>query len=110
MIFSREGNTVILTQERATIPELVVKIHDSYDKLKHNNLIVNLSSLGEISKGALDEFLQVSKTHQSGNQSFILVTSNVALDDVSENIVVVPTLQEAHDIIEMEDMERDLGI
>ncbi len=110
MIFSREGNTAILTQERASIPELVVKIQESYEKLEHNNLIVNLSSLREISEGALDEFLQVSKRHRLGNQSFIIVSPKVDLDTISEEIVVVPTLQEAHDMIEMEEMERDLGI
>ena len=66
--------------------------------------------MGDISKGALDEFLQVSKTHNSGNQSFVIVSSKVDLESVSSKIVVVPTMQEAHDLIEMEDMERDLGI
>ncbi|MEG1239581.1 MAG: ribonuclease Z, partial [Flavobacterium sp.] len=30
-------------------------------------------------------------------------------DEVSEEIIVVPTLQEGFDIIEMEEIERDLG-
>ena len=31
------------------------------------------------------------------------------LDQMPDEIVVVPTLHEAYDIIEMEDIERDLG-
>ena len=31
------------------------------------------------------------------------------LDEMPDEIVVVPTLQEAFDVIEMEDIERDLG-
>jgi len=38
-----------------------------------------------------------------------MVSNKVNLDDVPEALVVVPTIQEAHDMIEMEDMERDLG-
>jgi len=38
-----------------------------------------------------------------------LVCNAIDLDDTPEEIVVVPTLQEAFDIIEMEEMERDLG-
>lgn len=110
MIFTREGNTVLLTQERATIPELVAKIVESYEKIDDDNLIVNLTSLGAIADGALDEFLQVSNKHRNANKSFVIVSSKVNLEAVSEDIMVVPTLQEARDIIDMEEMERDLGI
>jgi len=33
----------------------------------------------------------------------------VDLDEMPDEIVVVPTTQEAYDIIAMEDIERDLG-
>ncbi|KAG1649364.1 Aspartate carbamoyltransferase [Nymphon striatum] len=56
------------------------------------------------------EFLELSKSHKATNKSFVVVTDKVAYDEVPEEIVVVPTLQEARDIIEMEEIERDLGI
>jgi len=34
----------------------------------------------------------------------------LSYDEVPEEISVVPTLQEAKDLIEMEEIERDLGI
>jgi len=39
-----------------------------------------------------------------------LVSSAVALDDIPEEISMAPTLQEARDIIEMEEIERDLDL
>ena len=36
-------------------------------------------------------------------------TENIDYNAVSSNLIVVPTLLEAHDIIEMEEIERDLG-
>lgn len=110
MIFSREENTVLLTQERASIPQLVSKIEESYDKIKNDNVIINLSSLGDIPDGGVDEFLQVSKRHRKTKKSFVIVTSKVNLERISDEITVVPTLQEAYDLIEMEEIERDLGI
>lgn len=109
MIFSRIENTVVITQERATIPELVKKITEIYDTLNSNNIVVNLISLDELSESDIVEFLQISNAHRE-KQSFVLVSSKVDLDAIPDEIIVVPTLQEAHDIIEMEDMERDLGL
>jgi hypothetical protein len=39
----------------------------------------------------------------------VLVADNVNFNAVPKNIILVPTLLEAHDIIEMEEIERDLG-
>ena len=40
----------------------------------------------------------------------MLVTGKVPYDEVPDEICVVPTIQEARDIIEMEEIERDLEI
>ena len=109
MIFSKKENISILTQERATIPELVEKINKSYKKIENDNIVVNLTSLKKISSDDIVEFLQISNTHRAAKHSFVIVNNSVNLDDTPDDIVVVPTLQEAFDIIEMEEMERDLG-
>jgi len=38
------------------------------------------------------------------------VTNKVSYDDVPEEMCVVPTIQEANDLIEMEEIERDLEL
>jgi len=50
MIISQNGNISIITQEKATLIELVKKIQVLYPKFKNNNIIVNLTSLGPIDK------------------------------------------------------------
>ncbi|WP_353778695.1 ribonuclease Z [Winogradskyella sp. 3972H.M.0a.05] len=110
MIFSKDGTTTIITQERATIAELVRKIQETYSKVKYDNIIVNLSSLGKVSLEQIIEFLQVSNEHRGSKRSFVIVTNKISIDDIPDELVVVPTLQEAYDIIEMEEMERDLGL
>lgn len=109
MIISKEENNTIITQERATIPELVVKINESYDKICNDNIIVNLTSLKKITLEDIIEFLQISNTHRRAKHSFVIVSDAIEIDEVPDELVVVPTLQEAFDIIEMEEMERDLG-
>ena len=110
MILSQDGNISIITQERATIIELVKKIKTLYPKFKNNNIIVNLTSLGLINISDIVEFLQISNTHRASKQSFVIVSNKINIEEPLDEVIVVPTLQEAYDIIEMEDMERDLEL
>jgi len=109
MILDQNGNISIITQEKATIVELVEKIQSIYKKVKNDNIIVVLSTLKSLDLSDILEFLQISNTHRAAKKSFVVVTEKINIDLVPDEIIVVPTLQEAHDIIEMEEMERDLG-
>tara|TARA_R110002050_G_scaffold213432_3_gene349661 strand:+ start:3080 stop:3415 length:336 start_codon:yes stop_codon:yes gene_type:complete len=110
MILDQDGNISIITQEKATIIELVKKINDIYYKLKNDNIIVNLTSLSKLRLGEVSEFLELSNRHRDANHSFVIVSDGISTDDdTPDEIIVVPTMQEAYDIIEMEEIERDLG-
>ena len=50
-----------------------------------------------------------TQIHKKAKKSFIIVTSDLDHNAVSEKLAVVRSIQEAHDIIEMEEIERDLG-
>lgn len=109
MILDQNGNISIITQEKATIVELVKKIQVLYPKFKNDNVIVSLTSLKALNLDDIIEFLEISNTHRGAKHSFVIVTDKIDLNIVPDEIIVVPTMQEAHDIIEMEEMERDLG-
>lgn len=109
MIFNKEGSTTIITQEKTTIVEFVNGIESKYDSLKNDNIIINLFSLKQISVEDIHEFLLLSKKHKIAKRSFVIVNDKIAYDDVSSQITIVPTLQEAYDLVEMEEIERDLG-
>jgi hypothetical protein len=52
--------------------------------------------------------LQLSEQHKR-QKSFIIVISDLDYNAVPDTLTVVPSILEAHDIIEMEEIERDLG-
>ncbi|MEX0313948.1 ribonuclease Z [Flagellimonas sp.] len=110
MIFDKEGTTTIVFQEKTSLKTFLDNLRKGYPKIKHDNIIVNLFSFSKLSAGDVLEFLDISTTHRSTNKSFILVTSKVSYDEIPDEINVVPTIQEAKDLIEMEEIERDLGI
>jgi hypothetical protein len=109
MIFDTDGTTTIITQEKTSVIELVKKLEVLYERYKNDNLIVSLTSLNKIPLEHIVEFLQISNKHRKAKHSFVIVTDKVNLDKMPDEIVVVPTMQEAYDIIEMEEIERDLG-
>lgn len=109
MIFDKEDSITIITQEKVSVVELVKKLGVLYERFKHDNVIISLTSLKPIPLQEISEFLQISNNHRKANHSFIIVSDKVNLDDMPDELVVVPTIQEAYDIIEMEEMERDLG-
>lgn len=110
MIFDKEGNTTIVFQENISLSTFLTNLNKAYERLKHNHIVVNLFSFDKLNKNDILEFLELSNRHRSARKSFVLVTEKVSYDDVPEEICLVPTIQEAKDIIEMEEIERDLDI
>ncbi len=110
MIFEREGNSTIVYQENIPLLKFVENLKSAYEKLKNDHIIVNLFSFSRLSADEILEFLELSNTHRKAKKSFVLVTDKVSYDEVPDEISLVPTIQEAMDLIEMEDIERDLEL
>jgi hypothetical protein len=55
-------------------------------------------------------FQQLSEALSVKGLTFVLVSEQLTYDDLPESIFLCPTLEEAHDLIEMEAIQRDLGL
>lgn len=110
MLIDHIDNTTIITQEKVAIKDLISKVNTIYNSLENKNIIINLVSLDTISNTDVIDFLQLSNLHRKAKHSFVLVSDKIDIENAPEELLIVPTLQEAHDIIEMEEMERDLGL
>ena len=110
MIFDKHGTTTIVFQEHISLKKFLANLNNAYPKISKDNLIINLFSFKKLSANDILEFLHISNKHRSTRRSFVLVTNKVSFDEVPEEICLVPTIQEAKDIIEMEEIERDLGL
>ena len=54
-------------------------------------------------------FSELSKKHIQSKKSFVLVLQNIDFNKIPTSLLVVPSLLEAQDIIQMDEIERDLG-
>ncbi len=110
MIFDKEDNTTIVLQENASLKTFLINLNEAYGKIKNDHIIVDLFSFSRLTAGDVLELLEISNSHRKAGKSFVIVTDKVTYDEVPEEICVVPTIREARDIIEMEEIERDLDL
>jgi len=83
---------------------------ENYLNFKDINLILNFSNNLNIDLNEILLFSQISDQHKKNDKSFVIVSKNIENDKLPNELIIVPTLEEAEDIIELEDIERDLGI
>ena len=92
----------------------ILKFHqdftEKYINFKDVNLILDFSNIINLELQEILLFSQNNKVHKINNKSFVLVVNGIKFDHLPDKMVVVPTLTEAKDIIELENIERDLGI
>ncbi|WP_340076496.1 ribonuclease Z [Leptobacterium sp. I13] len=109
MVFDKQGNTTIITKEPGSIETFLSKYKASYPEFKNDHIILNLFSFDAFEQETIAAFLQLSEAHKKHKKSFVMVTDKITYEELPDMLIVVPTIQEAHDVIEMEEIERDLG-
>ncbi len=110
MKIENHSNYVILEDEKDDIKDFASFIEAQIpNKYKGQNVVLNLLKYDTLTLPDLLLFLKTSNLHRKTKQSMVFVNDAIDVDDVPYEMIVVPTLQEAADIIEMEEIERDLG-
>lgn len=109
MKVTEKDNYVILEDEKNDVKEFASFLDYVHQHYKDQNLVVDILKYGNLQLDELLSFLELSNKHRKAKKSFILVNDTINIDPVPDEIMVVPTLQEAEDIIQMEEIERDLG-
>ncbi len=110
MLFDTDGNITIVLQEKVSLQTFLKNLKEAYPRFRKNHLIINLFSLGKLGTDDILEFLELSNSHRAEGRSFVLVSDTLSYNDLPDEICAVPTLQEARDIVEMEEIERDLDL
>lgn len=109
MKITRKGTTTILQDNKKNFKTFLSNIGKDYDEYKSQNLVLDISLDDSICVADVINCKEIAKKHTQTNHSFVIVSAILDYDSLPQHIIVVPTLQEAFDIIEMEEIERDLG-
>lgn len=82
----------------------------AYKHIKDKNLVINLLKYGDLSLDQLLTFLKLSNKQRKKNKSFVIVNDTINIERIPDELAVVPTLPEAADYIEMEELQREFGL
>lgn len=93
-----------------TIFDFFEEFNENYTNFKSENIILDFSRNISIDLKEILLFSQKSKEHKNNNKSFVIVCNGIKFDELPNELIAVPTFKEAEDIIDIEDIERDLGI
>ncbi|MBF4518408.1 ribonuclease Z [Flavobacterium sp. ANB] len=109
MKVDQKGHTVIIKNTQGDVNSFLEKVTQQFKTFEKQNIIIDLSSDSNLSESDLKLFLPLSKQQKKAKKSFVIVVSELDFNAISDKLTVVPSLLEANDIIEMEEIERDLG-
>ncbi|WP_330441596.1 ribonuclease Z [Flavobacterium sp. C4GT6] len=108
MKVDEKGHTVTIKDTQGDINSFREKIEGEYNSFKNLNIILDVTQ-DTLGLNDVLSFLLLSNKHRKAKKSFVMVVSDFDFNEVPDEMIVVPTVLEAHDIIEMEEIERDLG-
>ncbi|MBS1535036.1 MAG: ribonuclease Z [Bacteroidetes bacterium] len=109
MKVDQKGHTTTIKDTQGDLAAFLTKLNHEHKSFQKQNLIVDLLAYPSLAVARVNEFADLSKLHLKGKKSFVVVADCDDFNAVKNKLTVVPTLLEAHDIIEMEEIERDLG-
>jgi len=105
----KKTNFTILRDEKNDVKDFASFLLRIIDKFSDENLVIDIEKYGQLTLDELLGFLKPSVEHYKNKRSFIIINDAINIDDVPVELRVVPTMQEAEDMIQMEEIERDLG-
>ena len=97
-------------EAESTLMDFFSELKENLSIFKNSNLILDFSEIVNTDVKKILLFSPLSGKQKELNRSFVIVSQGINADEIPEELLVVPTIQEAIDIIEMENIERDLGI
>lgn len=109
MKVDQKGHTVCIRDTQGDLESFLMKVTHEYKSFEKHNIIIDIRIHSNLSVKEINSFIPLSKIHKKSKKSFVVVTTDLDYNAVSDKLAVVRSLLEAHDIIEMEEIERDLG-
>lgn len=109
MKISTQDNYLLIENDKEALAGFSSDLTKAHSEFQDKNVVIDLTSYKNSKAEDLLAFLEISNIHRSHNRSFVIVNDALGIDDLPEELVVVPTLQEAEDMIQMDEIQRDLG-
>ncbi len=110
MKVTQKENYRILEDDKGDIVAFATYLSKNHTEFKNDNVVANVLDKEDIDVKDLLLFLEISNLHRLQKKSFVIASRPFSLEaQLPDELVVAPTLREAEDIVNMEELERELG-
>ncbi len=109
MRFENRGDYVLFTSEVYDFKKFFDYFTVDHSKFVENNVIINLSSKLKVQESDISLFLKYADLHNENGTTFVMIYPSINVDNFPETFNIVSTLVEAEDVLEIENIQRDLG-
>lgn len=109
MTITKTEKYTLLKPQEGSIKLFFESFKNNFSEFEGQHLILDFSEIINTKVKDLLLFLNLSNEHREKSTSFVFIVTGVDIDEIPDEINVVPTIIEAVDIIEMDAFERDLG-
>ena len=106
-ITTKEAYIVFRTDKKSKFKGILKRFEELKTTYKESNIIIDFSNT-VVNEIELELFKEISMEKANNGTSFVIVKEGMDIDKLSDNLIVVPTFQEAIDIIEFDEMTRSL--
>ena len=110
MNFNLDNNTVTVNCNDMVKEDFFIFFNTIYKKIMDKNVIIDFGEKNIFNDSFLGKLSNLSISHQNLNLSFVIVSSLLNSESIPESLVLSPTLNEAKDLIEMDEIQRDIGL
>jgi hypothetical protein len=109
MKIEKKDTYTLISCDENSLKKFQNSLFEKINDFETAHLILQISDEVQVNNKEFSLFLNLATHKQQNKTSFIIINSYIRSDDFPEYLNVVPTLQEAEDILEMEAIERSLG-
>lgn len=109
MNITKKENYVIIEDKNTDVDTFATRLSNSYSKFEKNNAVINVLDKGNLEAKDLLVFLEISNFHRKNKRSLVIASNPLSIETLPDDLMIAPTLREAEDIINMEELERELG-
>lgn len=108
MLVEKKDTYTIISPEKTSFKDFFLSFTKNTEHIQKEHLVINFSENFNTSLQEILLFLNIAIDYRNNGTSFVIIYSGINIDDIPDEINIVPTFSEALDILEMDAIERDL--
>lgn len=110
MKLHQKENYTLIQSDSGSLNLFIEEFNLKFNLVKDEHLVIDLLNVPIKESKDLIALYETSTIHRNRNKSFIIVSKNIEIDQLPEDFIVVPTLHEALDTVELEAIEREISL